>query len=961
MHAEGELASVAPGSVVLVRDEEWLVASVEHASEGRLVRCRGLSELVRDSTATFYDCLDDIEVLDPRHARVVADPSPHFRTSRLWLEAMVRKTPVAYGDTRLTVTTDMLATSLPYQHAAVRQALNPEHIRPRILVADAVGLGKTLEIGMILAELIRRGRGERILVVTPKHVLEQFQHELWCRFALPLVRLDSAGIQQVRQVLPATRNPFTYFKRVIVSIDTLKLPRYQAHLARQRWDAVVIDESHNLTNTGTLNNELARVLAPTTDALILASATPHNGRHESFAELMRLLDPTSVSADGDYTKDDVARLVVRRHRHSPEVAEVVGGDWAQRSEPVLRQVVPSAAEDDVATELSQSWLYPPGGRSPYSGQTKALFPWTLAKAYLSSPAALDATITARRHGLDPEVADQVREIAALDELARLNATALNDTAGKLQALIERLREIGVGGRSMERAVVFAERVPTLTWLADRLPEALGLKPDQVVVLHGGLSEVDQQRIVDEFKVATSAVRVLVTGDIASEGVNLHAQCHHLIHYDIPWSLIRIQQRNGRIDRYGQRKEPVITSLVLTPSDERFSGDVRVLGRLMEREREAHAALGDAASLMGKHSEAQEEDAIRAVLAGSTNLDAVVRTVEEVAAGDDLDAWFADLDAAYDDLNAAPTDDDATRETLYDDDLAFLDEALRAAYHDVPHEPPSRGGVAWKHQPEHGFASLEPPEDLRQRLRYLPQDYLKSAQVLDRLQLATTTSSAEAALERARAGEGVSGSTWPEAHYLGPLHPVLDWAADRALASLGRNTVFAVQGDVEHPTVLVLGQLMNQRGGLVTRAWSTVVFPDPTSSLGLARPHTDLAGAVDAIGLSSALTNSCDLQVDSRVQGLIPAAVDEAGKALDLVLDASRDEVQRHLARWRSRADRWGQEAEQLELFGTRSTTVKRLARRVDEERQLARLLEPVQRLVRPMLVVLPTRDDREEA
>lgn len=155
---------------------------------------------------------------------MVADASSGYRDSRLWLESLLRKTPFPYGDQTLTVSTQMLADSLGYQRAAVAKALDPKHIRPRILIADAVGLGKTLEIGMILSELVRRGRGERILIVTPKHVLEQMQHELWCRFALPFVRLDSAGIQKVRQKLPATRNPFTYFKRSIISIDTLKSP-----------------------------------------------------------------------------------------------------------------------------------------------------------------------------------------------------------------------------------------------------------------------------------------------------------------------------------------------------------------------------------------------------------------------------------------------------------------------------------------------------------------------------------------------------------------------------------------------------------------------------------------------------------------------------------------------------------------------------------------------------------------
>ena len=145
---------------------------------------------------------------------------------------------------------------------------------------------------MILSELIRRGRGEKILVVTPRHILEQFQHELWTRFAIPLVRLDSEGIQRVRREIPGNRNPFTFYKRAIISIDTLKnAGRYRHHLEGIRWDAVVIDECHNLVNRGTLNNQLARVLAPRTEALLLTSATPHNGDPESFAELIRLLDP----------------------------------------------------------------------------------------------------------------------------------------------------------------------------------------------------------------------------------------------------------------------------------------------------------------------------------------------------------------------------------------------------------------------------------------------------------------------------------------------------------------------------------------------------------------------------------------------------------------------------------------------------------------------------------------------
>ena len=523
-----EVAGIAPGSVVIVRDEEWLVTKVEPTNDGRLLSCRGLSELVRDTTASFYEGLDTIEALDPAEAVVVPDDSPHYRRSRLWLEATLRKTAVPLDGAALTVSTDMLADSLGYQQAAVRKALDPANLRTRILLADAVGLGKTLEIGMILSELIRRGRGERILIVTPRHVLEQMQNEMWSRFAIPFVRLDSLGIQRVRQKLPATRNPFSYFKRVIISIDTLKSNQYLAHLRKQSWDAVVIDESHNVTNSGTLNNQLANVLAPQTDALILASATPHNGKPESFAELIRLLEPTAVRPDGTVIEDEVRRLIIRRHRHSPEVASVVGADWAERKEPQNWLVPASDAENAVARELDTVWLHPESGSSPYSGSASALFPWTLAKAFLSSPAALLESIKERIGRLGKyHTAAQEREIEALLRLEALARKADDTNSGKYARLLSYLRKIGIGPNSPERVVIFAERVATLKWLREHLQADLKLTDKQAVVLHGGLPDTEQQDIVDGFKQVSSPIRVLITGDLASEGVNLHSQCHEL--------------------------------------------------------------------------------------------------------------------------------------------------------------------------------------------------------------------------------------------------------------------------------------------------------------------------------------------------------------------------------------------------------------------------------------------------
>ncbi|PSL08460.1 SNF2 family DNA or RNA helicase [Haloactinopolyspora alba] len=942
--------AIAPGSVVVVRDEEWLVRATEHTTDGTLVHVQGLGELVRDTSASFYEKLDNVVPLEPAHARVVADASPQYRTARLWLESTIRKSSVPLGDDSLTVATRGLADALSYQQSAVRKALDPENLRPRILLADAVGLGKTLEIGMILSELVRRGRGERILVVTPRHVLEQMQHELWTRFALPFVRLDTPGIQRVRQKLPATRNPFTYYKRAIVSIDTLKSDKYVASLRKQRWDAVVIDESHNLSNAATLNNRLARLLARNTEALILASATPHNGRAESFAELLALLDPSAVPADGTLHRDEVQRLVVRRHRHSPEVAHAVGADWAERQQPNNVLVPATPAEDAVALELEQTWLWPDSGTSPYSGQNSSLFPWTLAKAFLSSPAALQGSIDGRlgRLGHDEQAEAERR---ALERLTALNRETLDARSAKYDRLVAHLEEIGVARNSETRAVVFAERLETLRWLHQALPNDLGLPTEAVEVMHGGLADDVQQGIVESFKQEHSPIRVLVSGDVASEGVNLHSQCHELVHYDIPWSLIRIEQRNGRIDRYGQKHPPRITALLLNPSNDRFAGDVRVLAKLIDKEDEAHTALGDVASLMGRYDVKGEEDEIRAVLAGDKQLDDAVRQVEEVAAGDDLAALFTQLfdapaqSAAEAEPPTGHTEDGGTG--LYEDDVEYLEDALREAFID-PTAPPERGGVGWRRDAAFGTVELTPPRDLVQRLEVLPQSYLTDRKVTEKLLLATTTARGSDRLAAALRDD--SDSTWPDAHYLSPLHPVLDWAADRALATLGRNEVFAVRGTVDAPTILLSGTLTNRRGHVVAASWLTAHFPaTDDASFALITPHDSMPDALHTFGWDAVRSNPGPVDDVATLQRFVAPAVHEAEKHLRTVFDAAERDTADRVERWSRRLQHWDAEADAL----IQRSEIKRRRTSVEHERELVEAMAPDQQLVRPLLVVVP--------
>ncbi len=936
----------APGSIVVVRDEEWLVTHVMDTSDGPLLSVHGLSDLVRGTSASFYSSLDRIEPLDPREAKLVADGSPRYADARLWLESTVRKTPLPLSDGRLTVSLDALADPLEYQHSAVRRALSSDNIRPRILLADAVGLGKTLEIGMILSELIRRGRGERILVVCPRHVLEQMQNELWSRFAMPFVRLDSVGVQRVKQVLPATRNPFTYYNRVIVSMDTLKQDRFNADLRHHTWDAVVIDESHNVTNSATQNNRLARTLAPNTDALILASATPHNGNAISFAELVRLLEPTAVTPDGELDKAELQRLVIRRHRNSDEVARVVGSEWAPRKAPQHRLIDASPAEDAVASELADVWLHPTG-ENPYSGQVSTLFPWTLAKAFLSSPDALAETIANRSRtiGGHPTQAEQ-RELDALARLAALNEKTIHRSS-KYDALSAYLRQIGVTKTGAQRAVVFAERIPTLHYLQRRLCADFGMSAEQVRVLHGGLNDEEQQQIVSSFKQANSPIRVLVTGDVASEGVNLHKQCHELIHYDIPWSLIRIEQRNGRIDRYGQLTPPQITTLLLNPSHPKFSGDVHVLTRLLQKEDEAHAALGDAASLMGQHSVEKEERAIKEVLAGQRDLDETVLDVAQVKQqGTTVDALFAMLaDAA---AAAQPVVQTAPPGSgLYSDRVDFLREALTAAF-DTPSASPAAGGVAWQEHASEHLVEFVPPEDLQQRLQVLPQDYLADRHVAQRLLLATSKRKGKEELNNALTD--ASTSSWPEASYLAPLHPVLDWAADLALAKLGRNQVFAVRGTVDVPTMLLVGTLTNRRGQTVTAAWVSVSFPDPTNprfALGdVAATARDLFAGV---GLGERRINPGAPGGLDAFAGLVPQAVETASGLMQSAMDAAHAEAVGRIRAWSERTAQWRHEADAL----IQRSEIKDRRKSVDDQQRLIDAMAPTQQLVRPLVLVLP--------
>ncbi|MFH8839364.1 DEAD/DEAH box helicase [Streptomyces sp. NPDC017868] len=869
-----ETAQYPPGAQIVVRDEEWLVRNVSRtAHDGFKIDAVGVSEFVRDQAAVFFTALDDVELMDPRRTSLIGDDSPNFRRSRLFLEAVLRKTPLPQSERGLALADGFLLDSLPYQHRPAQLALSGRNLRPRLLIADVVGLGKTLEIGLTLAELIRRGRGERILVVTPQHVLEQFQHELWTRFAIPLIRLDSAGIEKVQREIPAGRNPFTYFKRVIVSIDTLKnTDQYKHHLEQIQWDAVVIDESHNLINRGSLRNQLARLLAPRTDALILASATPHNGNARSFAELIGLLDPAAIRDPERYEAADIDHLFIRRTKVSPEVRDQMKGQWADRGPSASVHCAAGPAEEKIFEELAQVWL-PADGTSV---SDVPLFPYTLLKSFLSSHVALKATVDARLKTLEKRDNRQATssEVSALHRLKELSAGMTEADSAKFAALVEQLKAIGVGPKSDERVVVFSERVQTLEWLRDTVPAALGFKGKALEqaarVMHGGLSDEQQMQCVEDFGLADTPVRILFTGDVASEGVNLHRQCHQLIHYDVPWSLIRIEQRNGRIDRYGQAHQPQFRALILTSEVEGAKDDRTVAERLLEREDEAHRSLGTAEAVSGLYrAEAEEKSLIQDLLKGRTVDESLQHTAEEAAGTDDFLADFfgsVGEDATVDAPSAPPAPADVPR--LFTGTREFVDEAVREVFPDAQRQ------LEMDRDTETGLISFRPPSDLIHRMKALPPDYRREQRLHERLLVTLNRKLADLSLVRARES---ATSSWPEISLLTDLHPVVEWLTDKVLVSLGRQEAPVITADVTAPTYLVQGIYSNAKGRPTVVKWMAVTGNEVTD---------DMVGVLRRAGVGPTMANPLGSHDLAGLQAGIPAALEAAETFLD-----------RHSAEW----------------------------------------------------------------
>ncbi|WP_175701391.1 DEAD/DEAH box helicase [Burkholderia ambifaria] len=827
----------APGSRAVIRDEEWLIRRVDPTTDGgSLLTCDGISALVRGQSALFLTELEDaIEVLDPAETELVPDTSPTYNATVLYLESL-RRRGVA-NDTRIHLGHRGVMNVVPYQLDPALQALHQP--RSRILIADAVGLGKTLEAGILTTELIQRGRGKRILVVTQKAMLTQFQKEWWSRFTIPLVRLDSVGLARVRNRIPTNHNPFNYFDRSIISIDTLKSNlEYRNYLENAWWDIIVIDECHNVAaraSEGGLSRRarLARLLSSRSDTLILLSATPHDGSARSFASLMSLLDPTAIPDPDNYTPEDFRSkgLVIRRFKK--DIKDQVQSDFQERRTHSLRQ--DASAEEEAAYRALLEVPFTQGGQRN-GGRQQELQRVGMQKALFSSPAAAlrstDRRIAVLRNkfGSTPE---ELSEVEGLEVLADALKVLVNDSTArsfsKYQRLLEQLRsdEFGWQPRNADdRLVIFSERIDTLEWLQSQLIVDLQLKSNQLAILHGGLPDTDQQSLVERFGRKEDTLRVLLCSDVASEGLNLHYFCHRLVHFDLPWSLMVFQQRNGRVDRYGQKHQPNILYLFTETVNEKIRGDLRILEILQAKDDQAYQNLGDPSAFLNVFDPDKEEEKVADFMADGMQPEEVEAQLDQNVANDGTDEdggdWLMQLfgggtdsaDGHTDHTPAMPAgsslDQIDDRASLFQSDYHYASTALTQL---------NQGQMLcdWASHDEEQVITLTAPRDLQERLRQLPREVQVGN---DHYTLCASTKSMMDAIEIARQGRSEE-ETWPQQHYLWPQHPIMEWLGDRVLTHFGRHKAPLLQSHKLAPdeqAFILMSLIPNRKGQPLLVEW-----------------------------------------------------------------------------------------------------------------------------------------------
>ena len=549
-----------------------------------------------------------------------------------------------------------------YQLVPLLKALRMPRVS--LLLADDVGLGKTIEAGLILQELLLRRRIQRVLILTPASLRLQWRDELREKFSLSFDVVDRRETDLLRRRLGLDANPWRSFSRIVASyhylrqpdvreqfLSACRTPEGSPHLP---WDLLIVDECHNLMPSPYgADSELCRMLAavaPRFEHKLFLSATPHNGHTRSFTGLLELLDPVRFSRTNELTqlaRRRIGEVFVRRLKRDINAAQIDQPRFCTRRPPVALELKAYPAE----AELSQAFdAFRTAVRSLIASGTRprrragAFAVEILGKRLLSCPTAFAESWRRARQGFAEAQAASESEMAAAErslrqetgddrEAEQREATAatvtgawLKQMAGTLSGeiqrighalaalgfdldgaetidqapltdarfdaltdLIERLLLTEGEFRADERLIVFTEYKTTLDYLSRRLRECYA--ENRILTLFGaggpeGMDESDREKVKTDFNDPASDVRILVATDAASEGLNLHRTARYLLHFDCPWNPSRLEQRNGRLDRYGQARDVTIHHFVADQDP-----DIRFLDHVIRKADEIREDLG----------------------------------------------------------------------------------------------------------------------------------------------------------------------------------------------------------------------------------------------------------------------------------------------------------------------------------------------------------------------------------
>lgn len=556
------------GRHVRIRGERWTVERTGNLGACTIVDVRGSDADNRHRRATFVLPFETCELV--HHAL-----RPKKVTRRGWRrlarQVLGRCTPSPLA---LRCAATARFEPLPFQLEPALACVRGD--ATRVLLADAVGLGKTIQAGLIVAEVLERRRDARALIVVPAGLREQWEGELRDRFALDASVMDASGLARLASSLPPELNPWTVPRVAITSIDFVKRGEVIRSLEPLVWDVVVLDEAHALCGSSDRAAAAGR-LATRGRWVVLITATPHGGDDGAFGRLCAVGD-----IEGRFPL-----TVFRRSRAQ------LGLDAPRRTR--WFRIRPSRHEALVHEHLvSYSRVVWRDAASP--GARLAML--VLLKRGASSVAALGRSLQRRRAALlachpepehqltlpldgEDEGADDILSTPGLAdrafELTLLNALLATTHSGhgstKLDALKRLLR------RTSEQVVVFTQYRDTLEELAAALAEV------PHACLHGGLSTRDRRDAEAAF--VNGSARVLLATDAASEGLNLHARCRLVVCFDPPWTAVRLEQRIGRVDRIGQRHRVHAWQLIVDGSYEEV-----VASRVRSQAALAHAALDE---------------------------------------------------------------------------------------------------------------------------------------------------------------------------------------------------------------------------------------------------------------------------------------------------------------------------------------------------------------------------------